>query len=85
LSDAAIGLTDVTPTLAAKFVVSRLKSLKSSSYKRHKFAGQMDGERQSQGARLFLRDLFTMTPRRFGAYRALARESRAYAEEKPAS
>jgi hypothetical protein len=85
LSDAAIGLTDVTPMLAARFVVSRLKSLQSSSYRRHKFARQVSGEKQSQSARLFLRDLFTMTPRRFAAYRALARESRAYAEEKRAT
>jgi hypothetical protein len=79
VSEAVVGLTDITPSLAGRFIVSRFRSLTSRSYKRHKFAGS-DQERNRPDVRIFFRDLLTMTPRRFVAYRALARETRAYAE-----
>lgn len=79
VSETIVGLTDVTPSLAGRFIISRLRSITDAKYRRHKFAGH-EKSRAWVDARVFLRDLLTLTPRRFALYRALARETRAYAE-----
>jgi len=74
ISEVAVGLSAVTPALAGRFIMSRLRSLTDSKYSRHKFAGD-DRLRTSARAQRFLRDVLTLTPERFRLYRALAREN----------
>jgi hypothetical protein len=75
ISDAAVGMAAVTPSLAARFLVSRIHSLTDSRYRRNKFSGG-DQPRASASTRRFLRDLYTFTPERFRQYRALGQELR---------
>lgn len=80
ISDLVVGLTAITPSLARRFVVSRVRSLTDSKYRAHKFAGE---SRTSFGvaAREAARDLFTLTPKRLALYRALGHETRDYLGE----
>jgi hypothetical protein len=80
ISDIVVGLTAITPSLARRFVVSRLRSLTDPKYRAHKFAGE---SRTPFGtaAREAARDLFTLTPKRLALYRALGHETRDYLGE----
>jgi len=80
ISDIVVGLTAITPSLARRFVVSRVRSLADAKYRAHKFAGE---SRTSFGiaAREAARDLFTLTPKRLALYRALGHETRDYLGE----
>lgn len=77
ISDVVVGLTAMTPSLARRFIVSRLRSLTDPAYKAHKFAGD-SALPFSVVAREAFRDLFTLTPRRLVLYRTLAHETRGY-------
>jgi hypothetical protein len=80
ISEVVVGLTAITPSLARRFFVSRLRSLTDPTYKAHKFAGE---SRTPFGiaAREAARDLFTLTPSRLALYRALGHETRVYLGE----
>ena len=77
MSDVVVGLTAMTPSLARRFVVSRLRSLTDPAYKAHKFAGDSAVPFHVVAREIF-RDLFTLTPRRLVLYRTLAHETRGY-------
>ncbi len=79
VSETVVGLTGMTPSLAWRFVVSRLRSLGGANYRRNKFAGTQASP-AGQTARTFVHDLVTLTPGKFALYRAVARATREYAE-----
>ncbi len=75
ISDAAVGMASVTPSLAGRFIVSRIHSLTDRRYRANKFTGG-NQPGASASTRRFLRDVFTFTPERFRQYRALGQELR---------
>jgi hypothetical protein len=77
MSDVVVGLTAITPSLARRFIVSRLRSITDPTYKSHKFAGD-SAVPFSAAARAVWRDLLRLTPRRLALYRTLGTETRAY-------
>lgn len=79
VSETVVGLTDITPALAWRFIVSRARTLSSANYRRNKFAGSQNS-RFGQNARTLIHDLLTLTPARFAVYRTVARAARDYAE-----
>lgn len=80
MNDVVIGLTAMTPSLARRFIVSRLRSLTDPTYKAHKFAGD-SAVPFGVAAREVWRDLLRLTPRSLALYRTLGTETRAYLGE----
>ena len=80
MSDVVIGLTALTPSLARRFIVSRLRSFTDPTYKANKFAGD-SAVPLGVAAREVWRDLIRLTPRSFALYRTLGTETRAYLGE----
>lgn len=77
MSDVVVGLTAITPSLARRFIVSRLRSITDPTYRAHKFAGD-SAMPFGVAAREVWRDLLRLTPRRLALYRTLGTETRAY-------
>ena len=77
MNDVVVGLTAITPSLARRFIVSRLRSITDPTYKAHKFAGD-SAMPLGIAAREVWRDLLRLTPRRLALYRTLGTETRAY-------
>jgi hypothetical protein len=71
ISDIGIGLASASPSLIARYLVSRVRSMTSVTYRRHKFAGN-ESRRMMTEAKTFLADLVSVSPRKLAAYRALA-------------
>jgi len=77
MNDVVVGLTAMTPSLARRFIVSRLRSITDPTYKAHKFAGE-SAMPLGVAARDVWRDLLRLTPRRLALYRTLGTETRSY-------
>jgi hypothetical protein len=77
VSGVVVGLTAMTPSLARRFIVSRVRSLTDPTYRAHKFAGD-SALPFGDAAREVFRDLLKLTPRRLLLYRTLGTATRDY-------